>query len=310
MSGKMRLIRDNRQTEGPRVVVLGMFDGVHEGHRELIRAAREEAKTRGIPLQVCTFDPHPLRVIRPDTAPRLLSTLAEKASLMRNLGVDELRVIHFTREFAESEPERFLETLRMKAAPAVIYVGWNYTFGRGGRGNADLLRKVGNRYGFTARIHEPVRTADGITISSSEIRKRLLAGRIPEANTMLGEAYPLSGKVIPGKHLGHTLGFPTANLRIPPEKLLPDFGVYLCRLTDGEKLYHGMVNIGNQPTLPSGHVTVEAHILDGNPELYGKYIRLRLLKRIRPERRFESAEALKNQLEKDREEALKFFRMA
>lgn len=307
---KMRLIRGDKKTEGPRVVVLGMFDGVHAGHRELILSARKEAETLGIPLQVCTFEPHPLRIIRPETAPRLLSTLGEKAALMQKLGVDELRVIHFTRAFAESEPEYFLKALKEKADPDVIYAGWNYTFGRGGLGDAELLRKVGDRIGFQARIHEPVRTADGLTISSSEIRRRLLAGRIPEANIMLGEAYPLSGKVVPGKHIGHTLGFPTANLRIPPEKLLPDFGVYLCRLSDGEKRYHGVVNIGNQPTLPSGHVTVEAHVLDDNPELYGKYVRLRLIRRMRAEKRFENIEALTDQLARDREEALKYFHMA
>ena len=308
--GMMRLIRDGRKADGPRVVVLGMFDGVHEGHRELIRAAREEAAELGLPLQVCTFEPHPLWVIRPETAPRLLNTLSEKASAMRKLGVDELRVIHFTRRLADTEPEIFLDALMAQCMPAAVHVGWNYTFGRSGRGNAAMLEHAAGRCGFRVRVHDPVRTAEGVVISSSEIRQRLLEGKTAEAARMLGEAYPISGEVIPGKHLGRTLGFPTANLKVPALKLLPDFGVYLCRLYESGTVYHGLVNIGNQPTLPSGHVTVEAHVLDGDPNLYGRYIRLRLLKRMRQERRFESREALIRQLEKDREDALRFFGMA
>ncbi|MBQ6383803.1 MAG: bifunctional riboflavin kinase/FAD synthetase [Clostridia bacterium] len=306
----IRLVWDRTKTSGPCVLVLGMFDGVHEGHRELIRTAGREAEERNVPLQVCTFMPHPLQVLRPESAPRMLSTLAEKTEIFRKLGVDEIRVLRFTKELASMPPEVFLKQLQEMAAPCAVYAGWNYTFGRAGCGTAQMLEAEGPRYGFEARILPPVQTEDGMVISSSAIRASLLKGRLAEANIMLGNAYPVSGTVVEGKHLGHKLGFPTANVAVAAEKLLPDYGVYLCSLREGRRLYRGMVNIGRQPTLPSGEVTVEAYLLDASPDLYGKYVRLRLLKRIRPEHRFESAELLKEQLEKDRDTARTYFGMA
>lgn len=306
----IRLIWNRSRTAGPRVVVLGMFDGVHQGHRELIRTAGREAAKKGVPLQVCTFMPHPLQVLRPDAAPRMLNTLAEKTAIFRDLGVQELRVIRFTRELAAMPPEQFLEQLQKMASPCSVYAGWNYTFGRAGCGTAQMLETEGRQYGFEARILPPVQTEKGLIISSSEIRARLLQGCLDEANAMLGDAYPLSGRVEEGKHVGRELGFPTANVAVPAEKLLPDYGVYLCSVREGRRQYSGMVNIGSQPTIPSGKITVEAYLLDGSPDLYGKYVRLRLLKRVRPEQCFASAELLKEQLEKDRETARKFFGMA
>lgn len=306
----IRLVWNRTKTAGPCVLVLGMFDGVHEGHRKLIRMAGREAEEKNVPLQVCTFLPHPLQVLCPESAPRMLNTLAEKTEIFQKLGADEVRVLRFTKELASMPPEVFLKQLKEMAAPCAVYAGWNYTFGRAGCGTAQMLETEGPHYGFEARILPPVQTEDGTVISSSAIRASLQKGCIAEANAMLGNAYPLSGTVVEGKHLGHELGFPTANVAVASDKLLPDFGVYLCSLREGRHLYHGMVNIGRQPTLPSGKITVEAYLLDGSPNLYGRFVRLRLLERIRPEHRFESAELLKEQLEKDRDTARTFFGMA
>ena len=298
----MRIIQ-TKEKAGPTVVALGMFDGVHRGHQELIRQGRILAEAQQARLRVVTFDRHPLEVLRPENAPKLLQTPEEQAEVLESLGVDELRVIPFDRRTAETEPEDFLRMLREECGLRGAAAGWNYTFGRRGRGNTELLRQAGEALGFLVRIIPPERTGAGEIISSTAIREKLLRGDLRGAEEMLGYAYRLTGTVVSGKHQGTRIGFPTANIETDARKLLPAYGVYACLMESGGEAWPGVVNIGTQPTIPSGRVTVEAHALHAEIDLYGKRAGVRLLEYLRPERRFDSVEELKAQIARDREKA-------
>ena len=305
----MLVIQKERMTGG-RVVALGTFDGVHKGHCDLLKNAKRLAQRYQVPLRVCTFNRHPLDVLRPDNPPELLSTIPEKARLLYMLGVDETELIPFDQNTADMEPEAFLERLRKLMDLRAVVAGWNYTFGRMGKGNAQLLSEDGQKHGYEVLIVPPTTLRDGTVISSSLVRQKLLEGDIEKATELLGYHYMMTGIVAQGKHQGHILGFPTANIEPWKRKVLPKFGVYTCMIETEEQILPAVTNIGIQPTLPSGKVTVEAHILEENPELYGRKVRMSILTKLRDEKRFDSAEALKKQLEKDREEALKLFNMA
>lgn len=303
----MRVIRTT-ETAGPRVLALGTFDGVHRGHQELIRQGKKLAEESGALLRVCTFDRHPLEIICPEKAPARLTTAGEQAALMEKYGADELRVLPFSRETAETEPEEFLRFLRKECGLKAVVAGWNYTFGRGGRGNADLLLSDGARAGYRALIVPSVRTEAGEVISSTAIREKLIRGDAEGAENMLGSPYMITGPVVDGKHQGTRIGFPTANIQYGEKKQLPAFGVYVCRLVCGEDAWNAVLNVGVQPTIPSGKVTVEVHTMDANPDLYGKEVRAELLTRLRGEIRFSGAGELAAQIGRDRDAAGAWFR--
>ncbi len=303
----MKILRDPKRLN-PCVLVLGMFDGVHRGHQALLMRGGELAQEMNFPLNVLSFEPHPLRVLKPELAPPLLNTLPEKARVMQSFGVDALCITTFDRARADQSPEDFMAEMVATYAPVVVVCGFNYTFGKGGVGNGKLLREYGKKHGFRTVVVPEV-IVEGATVSSTRIRRVLAEGDIPMANRLLGTAYTLSGKVETGKQLGRTMGFPTANVRIPRSKALPAFGVYDCWLETTDGAFHpAVVNVGRHPTLPEGHVTVEAHVLADEPiDLYGQSVRLSFMRYQRAEVRFGSKDELQAQITRDVEDAKAYF---
>lgn len=269
-----------------RKVAVGTFDGVHLGHREVIRGADS----------VLTFEPHPVSVVAPQHAPKLLTPLEVKAELIAGLGVQELIVIPFDRHFAQRTASEFVDGVLVETLGATrVSVGENFRFGHKARGDTRLLAADGR---FQTVVH-PLLEVDGEIVSSSHIRGLVAAGEVGEAARMLGASFQLRGEVTHGDKRGRELGFPTANL-IPDEALVcPGHGVYAC-LADGQP---AAVSIGVRPTFTTGRIElIEAYLLDFDGDLYGHELRLDFLARLRGERRFDSAEALVEQMHRDVEE--------
>ncbi len=302
----MRLLT-NARNPGNRIVALGTFDGVHAGHRALLENGMRYAREHGLVLQAVTFNRHPLEVVSPGHCPELLTTLPEKIGILNRLGIPEVRMIPFGRAMADMEPEAFLRWLRERIGIRAVVVGWNYSFGKGGKGSADWLREDGKKHGYDVLIEPPVRSADGEVISSSRIRELIRRGEVVRAAELMNRPYLISGTVEKGKGIGHRLGFPTANLQADSRKLLPAFGVYVCTAEFRKQKHPAVVNIGRQPTFPSGQVTTEVHLLEEAAELYGERLGIRLHRRLRDEIRFDSADQLIAQIEDDTREAAAFF---
>jgi riboflavin kinase / FMN adenylyltransferase len=271
----------------PRRVAVGEFDGVHLGHREVIRGNDT----------VLTFEPHPLQVIRPEAAPRLLTSFPVKEDLIAGLGVEELVVIPFDHEFAAQSPEDFIDQVLVQKLNAThVAVGENFRFGHRAAGDPTTLAADPR---FQTRV-VPLVEVDGEIVSSSHIRALVQAGEIEAATRMLGAPFQLRGEVVSGDGRGRELGFPTANL-VPDEALVcPGHGVYVARADDA----CAAVNVGIRPTFGTGRgVLIEAYLLDRDLDLYGQILRVEFLKRLRGERRFPSVEALVEQMQLDVEAA-------
>jgi len=286
----------------PSAVALGVFDGVHLGHRAILGAAVAHARATGAPALACTFEPNPLEVLQPDRAPLPITTLDERLELIAACGVDGTIVLTFTRELAAVEPEAFVkDVLVERLAARQVVVGFNHRFGRGARGDAALLRELGARMGFNVDIIAPL-TVDGVPVSSTAIRTALGRGDIDAAARMLGRAYTLPGTVVAGAGRGRTLGFPTANVA-PSRPVLVAPGVYACTFEMAGQRRGAVVNVGVRPTFGEATLAVEAYLLDFSGDLYGQTVRLTFVSRVREERRFPSVDALRAQIADDVEMA-------
>lgn len=302
----MRLIRkvEHYQPTGPLCLALGNFDGVHLGHQQLIKECVDFASTNQGTAAAYIFDPHPARVINPAAAPKLLVTAQRKAELLEALGLDLLIYAAFTPQVAQCSPEDFVRQILVDQLHVQqVVVGFNYSFGYRGAGTPELLKQLGTRYGFNTVIIEPVEK-NGQVVSSSAIRQALEQGDIEKAADMLGSYPLLPGTVVKGEQRGGKLGFPTANLAVDQELTLPGNGVYAALASIDNLQVKAVVNIGRKPTFHNEYpVTVEAHLIDFNQDIYGRELRLTFLKKIRDERKFEALDDLIKQIGKDRDEA-------
>jgi riboflavin kinase/FMN adenylyltransferase len=299
---------ENANIQRPTVLTLGVFDGLHLGHQQIMQTVSSRARATGSVATAITFDPHPRAVLHPDSAPPLLQTLDQRLANFEVLGVEQAIVIPFDKEFASNPAEEFLRDIvhdRLQAKE--VYLGKGFAFGKGRGGNIELLRKMSAELGFVAdEVAEVV--LRGQRISSSRIRHLLSEGRVNLARRMLGRPYGIEGVIVRGDRRGHTLGFPTANLR-PHNRVIPKFGVYAtATLVDGT-WRRSITNVGVRPTFGQDlEPSIESYIFDFDGDLYGDVLRVRFLHRIRDERKFNGIDELKVQIARDSSRALNYFR--
>lgn len=296
----LRSIPDLSRLPGPLFLAVGVFDGVHRGHQAVISTSAEHARVAGGTPVVVTFDPHPEKVLRPAKAPHLLTATQHKVALIRDLGVRHLLLITFDKKFAATEPEDFVRQLVDHSKPLrEICVGHEWAFGKNRRGNLDLLKKLGAAFHFHVVGVPPV-TANGEPISSTAIRDAVQKGDFAKAAAMLGRDYTILGTVTRGDDLGKKLGFPTANLSAHSEQFPPD-GVYFAEAwLEGVKHY-GLVNLGCRPTVSrdQSNRVLEVYLLDFGRDIYGEELEVRFVRYLRPEKKFDSVDALKEQIAAD-----------
>jgi riboflavin kinase / FMN adenylyltransferase len=291
---------------GHPVLALGNFDGLHRGHQKIIERVKRGAAEHGGTPMAMTFDPHPPRVVRPDKAPPLLMTKAQRLEALHAAGIRCVAVVRFTRELSEWDPEMFVRTVLVEwLRVSEVWVGANFLFGHGRSGNFSLLRFLGQRYGFRADKIDPVRYKDFV-VSSTRIRRLVSEGRVDEAGALLGHGFFVDGTIVEGRRRGRELGFPTANL-VTDNELLPPHGVYATTMTIDGIVHAGITNIGTRPTFGETGTTVETHLLGFAGDLYGRRVRLGFVLRLRDERRFDDVDALRAQIEADQRRAERLF---
>ncbi len=307
------------------VLALGNFDGLHRGHVKIIERIQRGAGERGGTSVVLTFDPHPPRILRPDKAPSLLMTKAQKLDALARAGVQGAAVVRFTREMSQWEPEKFVRTILVEwLRVAEVWVGADFLFGRDRSGNFTVLRSLGATYGFRAEKIDPIRYKDFV-VSSTRIRRLVAEGRVDEAGALLGHHYAIDGTVVEGAKRGREIGFPTANLSTENE-LVPPHGVYATAVTIDGQLRPSVTNIGQRPTFGDQvATTIETHVIPfdsqrgGNAaaplaqglrpplDLYGRTLHLAFVQRLRDERKFPDVEALQEQIAADVRRATRLF---
>ncbi|MGH9842351.1 MAG: bifunctional riboflavin kinase/FAD synthetase [Blastocatellia bacterium] len=298
---------DHADIERPTVLTLGVFDGLHLGHQEIVRTVVERALLAGATPTLVTFDPHPRQVLKPDTAPPLLQTFNQKMEGLRLLGIQQVVVLDFNAELAALTAEEFVERFIVDGLRArEVYLGKGFAFGHQRRGNIELLQHLSRRHGFSAAEVREVQLR-GHRISSTMIRRLLKAGRVNVARRMLGRAYGIEGVVIRGHGVGRQLLFPTANLEFQ-NRVLPADGVYVSLALVDDTWRRSVTNIGRRPTF-GGEVEskVETHLIDFDGDLYGKTVRVRVLHRLRGEKKFNGVDELRAQIARDRDRAVRYF---
>lgn len=295
-----RSIADLRGIPGPAALAIGVFDGVHLGHQEVISAAREFSQQHGGSAVVLTFDPHPLAVLRPGKAPRLLCSTAHKLRILASLGIERALVCPFDDAFAQTPARGFIESLVRHCQPlGFVSVGYTWRFGQGGSGDIHLLADLAQEHGFRVYGVPPVKV-NGETVSSTAIREAVSCGAFAKAKSLLGREYTVYGTVIAGEKRGRQLGFPTANLDIETEQLPPG-GVYAVEALLNGEWQPAVANLGCRPTVAgeNGDLSLEAHLLDFDGDLYGRTMEVRFAKHLREEKKFSGLDELKAQIAKD-----------
>ena len=288
------------------VVATGFFDGVHVGHRLVIKQLTEAAAVRGDESMVITFWPHPRNVLQKEARTlRLLTTLQEKKEMLHGLGVDHVEVLPFTKDFSTMTTEEYLLQIMEKFGAKTVLLGYDNRIGSDA-GDSDQVARTAESLGLEVIRTDMVPSEQGYAVSSTKIRQRLEEGDVQGAAAMLGYDYPLHGVVVAGNRIGRTLGFPTANMQLyEPLKLVPGNGAYFVKVETVGRQFYGMCNIGYRPTVASGNArTIETNIFGFDEDIYGLDIKVTFLQKIRDEIRFASLEELKMQLETDRDDCL------
>ncbi len=291
----------------PTVVTIGTFDGVHIGHRKIINRLVNTGKEEGLKSVILTFFPHPRMVLQKDSNIKLINTIEERREILESVGLDYLLIKEFTQEFSRLTAEDFVKTLLVdKLNAKKVIIGYDHRFGRNRNADIEDLKKFGDTYNFDVE-EISVQDIDDVAVSSTKIRKALSEGDVERANMYLGYNFMLNGTVTKGKGLGRQLNYPTANIKIDEDyKLIPKYGSYIVKAYIEEDIVYGMMNIGMNPTVNGDKETIEVHFFNFNKDIYDQSLTIELLKRLRDEQKFASVEALKNQLEKDKETALSY----
>jgi len=280
------------------LLTIGVFDGVHLGHRLLLSRLVELSKKQNLSSLVITFGQHPQQVLFPQGGPLFLTDLAQRISLLKDTGVDDVLVLSFSQKLAELSAPEFLGMLKKYLRMRGLVIGSDSTLGRNREAGISELQKLGEKMGFSVTVVPPLKI-DGQVVSSTAIRNALSRGDVERAAKLAGRPFSLEGKVVPGAGRGMKLGFPTANLGLKPEQALPQNGVYATLTEVDNKSYRSVTNIGKRPTFGPNERAVEVHLLDYSANLYGRSLKVTFLKRLRKERQFASAEELKRQILED-----------
>ena len=283
------------------IVTIGTFDGVHIGHQKIINRVINLGKEKGLKSVVLTFFPHPRMVLQKDSNLKLLNTIEEREAILTKLGLDQMVIKNFTKEFANLSARDFVKTVLVEALHAkYIIIGYDHKFGKNRSADIHDLKTFGKEFGF--EVEEiSAQDVEHVAVSSTKIRKALQEGDIETANAFLGNPFFLTGTVIKGKGLGKQIGFPTANIHIAVDyKLIPKDGVYVVKGIVKGKTVSGMMNIGTNPTVDGVHHSLEVHFFDFDEDIYGESIQIEFLKRLRNEQKFGSLKSLTDQLKKDR----------
>lgn len=291
----------------PTIVTIGTFDGVHVGHQKIVKRLINIGKRTNLKSVILTFFPHPRMVLQKDSNIKLINTISERGDILDALGLDYLLIKKFTKAFSRLSAEDFVKKILVdKLNAKKVIIGYDHRFGRNRNADINDLKKFGDLYGF--EVEEiSVQDINDVSVSSTKIRKALEEGDIAKANAFLGYPFMLTGKVVKGKALGRQIDYPTANIQIAEDyKLIPKHGAYIVSSVVNNEVVYGMMNIGFNPTVEGQEETIEVHFFNFNKNIYNKSIQIDLLNRLRDEQKFESVEALKDQLLKDKEASLSY----
>lgn len=296
-------------TKSPKVTTIGTFDGIHIGHQKILKRVVKLAKKQDFEPVVLTLFPHPRMVLHKDDSIKLLNTIDERVELLKSLGIKEVIVKEFTKEFANLSAKDYVKQILIdELNTKQIVIGYDHHFGKNRSANIEDLKEFAQLYDF--KVEEiSAQDIEDVTVSSTKIRNALNKGEVALANSFLGYSFFITGTVVKGKGLGRTINFPTANIYIKETyKLIPNDGVYVVKSKIAGQTVFGMMNIGTNPTVDGKTHSIEVHFFDFNADIYNTELKVEFLKRLRSEQKFESIEALKKQLKKDREAALEFIK--